>query len=575
MIKANLISRIILCLVLTTIIYHSIFLTIKSDERDSSFCLEYKILTPINTVNYLIVTSNQFLEEVEPLGQWKNQRGLKSSIETIEEISENYEGNDITIQIRHCIRDYFHNNQTKWVVLAGGENIIPTKSVSIAGTSVSCDSFYSNLDDDWLMGETSISSIFDGLEWVPEVYVGRLPADNEDQMVNLVNRIIDYEKNPPIGSWMNTALFGGTFANFHYDINDNNISDDEDVKEFDTNKNHNWINDNIIPSNWDSILLGEAEGVKTTDYYYDYPTNEANLVNQINSGAGVIQMDAHGSPTEMFRSIFTNDVDGDGLFDWGEDKLEGRKFIGTSTEFDTQGKNGLFFLAACSTGTFTQGDCLTEYIVRNCGIGCIGSSHSSYYDNEIYTENYKCWVTQGLLMRFWNQFFTENTNHPGKALAQAKNEYCADAHLDSRSENSDLRTLSQYNLMGDPEVPIWTSIPSQLICKQINNSEIVVVISDDELIADTTITLVNSTYYWKGTTDDDGKLTLPDNIDNLKGLSLTSSKNNYLPFQEELENLPTTVSIPSESNSSSSFPLFGLLLAIAAMSGIRKKRINK
>jgi hypothetical protein len=387
-------------------------------------------------------------------------------------------------------------------------------------------------------------------------------------MNNLVKKIIDYEKNPPIGAWMNTALFGGTFANFNYDSNDNNILDSEDGREFDTNRNHNWLKTNVLPSHWNSVMLGETEGLKTTDYDYDYPTTENNLKSFINSGAGVVQLDAHGSYTGMYRSIFTEDVDGDNLFDWGEDSLESESFISTSTEFETNGKNGLYFLAACATGTFVGITSLTEYIVRNCGIGCIGSSQSAYYDSTIYADNYKCWVTQGLLYRFWLRIFTENSNHPGQALALAKSAYAEDCNLNQRSEDRDLRTLTQYNLMGDPEVPIWTKIPSQLESFKTNKTNQLVVFSNNELVNNTWVTLTNSTYYWRGITNSEGKITLPNDIGQFEQVNITVSKNNYLPFQANLSAVQFVTDALEPK--STPFSFFGIFFSVVLL--IQKRR---
>jgi hypothetical protein len=560
-------SKFLCSLLLIFFVYQStLFVNFPTSQGSEVLLNDQSLIIP-NTIDYLIISIDQFLDELQPLVNWKSQRGLMVNIETIEIISLKYEGISLTEKIRTCVQDYYLNNETNWVVLAGGEYIIPTKSLSVDGVTVSCDNYYGNLDNNWLNSDSEINSIVNGTEWEPEVFVGRLPADNEQQMNNLVQKIIDYEKNPPIGSWMNTALFGGTFANFNYDSNNNNRLDSEDGKEFDTNRNHNWLKTNVIPSHWNSVMLGETEGLKTTDYHYDYPISENNLVELINSGAGVVQIDAHGSSTGMYRSIFTEDEDGDNLFDWGEDSLESETFISTSTEFETNGKNGLYFLAACSTGTFDGGTSLTEYIVRNTGIGCIGSSKSAYYDNNIYNYNYKCWVTQGLLYRFWLRIFTENTNHPGQALALAKAAYAEDCKINLRNEDRDLRTLTQYNLMGDPEVPIWMKIPSKLESFRINNTNQLIVFSNNGPVDDTWVTLTNSTYYWRGITNSEGKITLPNDISRFEQVNITVSKNNFLPSQKNLVTVQSFTR-PLESKSSP-FSFFGIFFAVVLL--IQKK----
>ncbi|MFX1424648.1 MAG: C25 family cysteine peptidase, partial [Promethearchaeota archaeon] len=457
---------------------------------------------------------------------------------------------------------------------------------------VSCDHYYANLDDNWENNIDGIVSIIDYFDWDAEVYVGRLPADNNDQMRELVNRLINYERNPPVGSWMTRALFGGAFARFDSDDNDNNIFDEEDTAEFDANRNHNWLKTNIFPSDWTSVLLGETEGLKTTDFYVDRPLNEFNIIEEINNGVSTGMFDSHGSTTSMFRMIFTNDEDNDSLFDYGNDGYSNELLIDTTSEIDTEGKNGFFFLCACSTGTFARpGDCLSEYILRTAGIGCIASSGSAYYDSGWYNGEHGGWFTQGLSSRFWEQFFTVGGNQPGKAFIRAKIDYIDDfLRLNGREESSN-KTLIQYNLMGDPEVPVWTIIPSQLECSISNESTstIIATFSNDQTISHVTVTLLNSTYYWRGTTNKEGTITLPISSNELTNVTLTISKINFLPWQYGLENTPESISELSQDNNeesiiitsssnhstsdiSTSFPEFSAILITGLILAIQKKK---
>ncbi|MFX1336903.1 MAG: C25 family cysteine peptidase [Promethearchaeota archaeon] len=556
-------------------------------------------ISSLNDVDYLIITSELFNDDVQPLAIWKLQRGLIPAIKTVENISSTYEGEDEAECIKKCIQDFHENRNTQWVVLAGGRSHVPTRSVRVESAQtpgtydyVSCDHYYANLDDNWENNIDGIVSIIDYFDWDAEVYVGRLPADNNDQMRELVNRLINYERNPPVGSWMTRALFGGAFARFDSDDNDNNIFDEEDTAEFDANRNHNWLKTNIFPSDWTSVLLGETEGLKTTDFYVDRPLNEFNIIEEINNGVSTGMFDSHGSTTSMFRMIFTNDEDNDSLFDYGNDGYSNELLIDTTSEIDTEGKYGFFFLCACSTGTFARpGDCLSEYILRTAGIGCIASSGSAYYDSGWYNGEHGGWFTQGLSSRFWEQFFTVGGNQPGKAFIRAKIDYIDDfLRLNGREESSN-KTLIQYNLMGDPEVPVWTIIPSQLECSISNESTstIIATFSNDQTISHVTVTLLNSTYYWRGTTNKEGTITLPISSNELTNVTLTISKINFLPWQYGLENTPESISELSQDNNeesiiitsssnhstsdiSTSFPEFSAILITGLILAIQKKK---
>ncbi|MFX0210383.1 MAG: C25 family cysteine peptidase [Candidatus Hodarchaeota archaeon] len=545
----------------------------------------------LDDVDYLIITSEVFIDAVQPLAIWKLQRGLIPAIKTVENISSSYEGRDDAECIKMYIKEFYENRNTQWVVLAGGRSHVPTRTVRVESTHspgtydyVSCDHYYANLDDNWEYYTDGSVSIIDYFDWDAEVYVGRLPADDNDQMRELVNRLINYERNPPVGPWMTHALFGGAFAMFNSDNNDNNIFDEEDTSEFDANRNHNWLKTDIFPSDWTSIILGETEGLKTTDYYVDRPLNESNVLEEINNGVCTGMLDSHGSINSMFRMIFTNDEDNDSLFDYGTDSYSDELLIDTRSEIDTEGKNGFFFLCACSTGTFSRrGDCLSEYILRTAGIGCIASSGSAYYDSGWYNGEHGGWFTQGLSSRFWEQFFAVGGNQPGKAFIRAKNDYVDDfLRLNGREESSN-KTLIQYNLMGDPEVPVWTIIPSQLEYSISNESTSLVIstFSNDQTISHVTLTLLNSTYYWSGTTNNEGTVTIPVSSNELTDVTLTISKINYLPQQNNVEKIP--ISIPNfsqerekdttTSSLNNSTPFLELWLIIIAICFFTRKKI--
>ncbi len=500
--------------------------------------------------DYLIVTCEEFVDEVQPLAIWKLQRGLIPAIETVEDISSNYEGEDLAEKIRNCIMYYNQERNATWVVLAGGHSQVPTRRALIGTSIVSCDHYYANLHNNWTIRPDGVAWVSNASDWECEVYVGRLPADTDSQMSTFVDNVIQYERNPPVGSWMTNALFGGTFCNFNYDINGNDIFDEGDFPEFDTNRNHNMIFDSIFPSGWSATFLAETEGLKTTDYYYDRSTNSTNLAEEIEAGVSIAMFDAHGSTTGMYRTLFTEDYDGDVLFDPGVDESTSELFFSAYSDYNVSGKLGFYFLCACSTGTFRYpSTCLSEAVVRKFGIGCIASSESAGYDPFLY-EGEIGWSTQGLAYRFWEQLLAEGKNQPGKAFVKAKIDYVTDFAEYTGEADDDTRTLVQYNLMGDPEVPIWTAIPDALDAEIVFNSvESILTIKavcGENYVSGATVTLTNSHSYYRGVTDTNGVQIPLASLEELDDFDFTISKNGYLAYQQ-LSN-ESLVLLPDMSN---------------------------
>ncbi|MFX0149824.1 MAG: C25 family cysteine peptidase [Candidatus Hodarchaeota archaeon] len=515
-------------------------------------------IAPTESIDYLIITSESFFPLLQPFALWKVQRGLSVAIVTVEDIIKNYSGRDTPESIRNCIKDLYKTKNLQWVLLAGNDNHVPTRSVKTNGQTVICDQYYSILHDNWHYNSDETVSFIDYFDWETEVYIGRLPAENAMQMELLINRTLKYENSPPVGSWMKHALFAGAFASYKADVNQNDEFDNEDQPGFDANRFHNWLNTQIIPEDWSSTLLAEDEGINPSDSYYDKPLNEEIIAEEINKGATICNFDAHGSATGMFRYIFSNDEDKDGLFDQNQDDSYSTPFFTTSSSnINTEGKNGLYFLCACSTGDFDlSGVGLAEYVLYNCGIGCIASSRSAYYEAGWIERDHAGWRTQGLSGRFWKHLLEEKVAQPGKAFIEAKKAYVSDFISFNGPLEQNNQTLIQYNLLGDPEVPIWTDIPSKLELDKIEDESYLIleVKSNNQPVNDVTVTILNSTYNWVGMTNNTGQTIVPVSSEDLDNLTLTLTKPNFLPYQE-IAGIPIFTKYNlSQNNSSIPFP---------------------
>jgi len=507
------------------------------------------------SVDYLIITTDDFESTLEPLAIWKTQKGLVSKIELVSDIQQKYSGRNTPEKIKNCIIDYQSNNNTQWVLLAGDQNHVPSGYVLCLdgfpydGDFVRCDSFYTDLDNNWDLNNDGLwGSEYDEYDFEPEVYVGRLTANNENEMENLVQRILNYEKNPPVGSWMSHAMFAGSILQFDQDWNnDSNV----DYGECDGNRVNNFIK-NLLPDNWTSIFLAQTQGVKGSDNYSDIQLEYNNLKFAINEGCSIGTIFAHGSPQSMGIDQWVTDYDGDMLFDYTDDPYYGdgtpidvmvrSSFIDTSYALlaPEDDKLGLFYLGSCSTGTFDDADdCLSEYFLKNAAIGCVAASHVAWGEDQWYERDHGGWFIEGLGFRFWEQLF--QYNQPGKALALAKADYVSDR--DGSSESNDYpewedKTLKQYNLLGDPEVPIWLLIP-----KELNISEIapqnggtadlnLLITADEKPVQGVIITYTKKNIpIWKGETNENGTIVVPISQVDDSGDFLTASKAGFLPDQ--------------------------------------------
>ena len=555
--------------------------TFPKNQLDGIKSTSFEISDTNESVDYLIITIESFKPFLEPLAKWKTQKGVTAKIELIGDLITQYSGRNRAEKIKNCIIDYNNKYSTKWVLLAGDNDHVPSQEVKAPedfpydGDFVKCDSYYTDLDNNWDLNNDGYWGHYgDELDYEAEVYVGRLPADNEDQMRQLVQKILAYEKRPTPGSWMSHAMFAGSILQFDQDWNNDSIVD---YGECDGNRVNNCIK-TLLPDNLTSASLAITKGVKGSSYYTDYNLNYSTLKDNIINGCSIGTIFAHGSPTGVGIDEWTKDRDGDLLFDYTDNPFEGGGIavdeMERSTLVDTSlidftpedNKTGIFYFGSCSTGTFDHPvECLAEKFLRNAAIGVIAASHVAWGEDQWYERDHGGWFIEGLGFRFYEQLF--QYNQPGKALALAKADYMADRINSSEPiEYSDWgnKTLKQYNLLGDPEVPIWLSIPKQLNIS-LNQSSTndntpftLMVTADGAPVQNATITYTRGNdLFWKGITNENGTIDVPLSNGELNGKTLTVSKIGYLPYQESLPQID-----------SDSIPGYDVVITFTISSGI-------
>ncbi len=121
---------------------------------------------------YLIITPDQFADEVAPLADWKSRKGMLAHVATTSEVGYS------TVEIRQ----YIEEAVTTWdlapeyVLLVGDMNALPM-AVLEGGYS---DTYYGQADGDPFI----------------EIHPGRLPATSAVQVETMVEKIIQYERYP-------------------------------------------------------------------------------------------------------------------------------------------------------------------------------------------------------------------------------------------------------------------------------------------------------------------------------------------------------------------------------------------
>ncbi|MGH7742254.1 MAG: C25 family cysteine peptidase, partial [Candidatus Eiseniibacteriota bacterium] len=170
-------------------------------------------------VEYLIVTNDAMAAQMQRLADWKTETGMPAAVRTISFIRANYpSATDDADRIRQFIRDAYQRWGTKYVLLGGDTDVLPTRYAYTlyyyGGSTIATDLYYQCLDGNWnsngdnLYGQGYWDPTLtgDSADLMPELWVGRAPVNTVAMAQQFVDRTLQYEKTP-VGDYENSILF--------------------------------------------------------------------------------------------------------------------------------------------------------------------------------------------------------------------------------------------------------------------------------------------------------------------------------------------------------------------------------
>jgi hypothetical protein len=185
----------------------------------------------LDAYDMVIIAPKSFESRLQPLIDFKNTKGLKTTFKSVEDIFNEYTGADPPEQVKYFIKYAYDTWGIQYVMLVGGlkSHIIakdkdtrsagwkawwvPVRYVSIPqGDDEGClsDLYYGCLYnatggfDSWDSNGDGVYAAWDApgaakdtFDMNPEVYVARLPVTNKIEVNQMVKKIITYESSGP------------------------------------------------------------------------------------------------------------------------------------------------------------------------------------------------------------------------------------------------------------------------------------------------------------------------------------------------------------------------------------------
>ena len=306
-----------------------------------------------NDATYLIITTESLLPAISDSTfiDWKKTIGHNIRTITLTNTSiSSQEGKDLAEKIRNFLREYYTLWNIKYVLFIGDYTTIPMRYCSpnpnwLDGT-VPTDTYYADLsfpdDQSWDSNHDGYYGVYgqDKPDFLPEIYIGRIPTEDAEKIMNTLEKIVSYEQSTE--DWKKNALHGGAMLFYANEDHDTQIDHDIDGCNALDAIETDLMND------WTVSHYSEHEGLSPSTYQWK-PLSEASFTDDWrNQKYAIVNWAAHGAPTSIGRVIWDTD-DGDDIPEHDNNELIWGSFLNTYSSLEDDYPS-IVFAVSCNVG---------------------------------------------------------------------------------------------------------------------------------------------------------------------------------------------------------------------------------
>jgi PKD repeat protein len=481
---------------------------------------------------YIIIAQQSYSESVKKLASWKAKLGYEVEIKMQEKWTSDQ------------VKGYLHKryaempNKPEYFVIIGDHEQVPAETLirsdSDGNHPYASDLYYACMDGKG--------------DYTPDMGHGRISVKSPEQAVVVINKIINYEKNPVAdASFYKNGLNCAQFQ----DVQSSEAADGYAARRFchTSEEIRNYVS---------------GRGYDVTRIYYTKPTNHpTNWNNGYYSNGEPIPNELlrkngfnwDGNATDIKREInegkfyvFHRDHGYAGGIGWAHPE-----FLTSNVKELTNGeKLPVVFSMNCHTGEFMLPEAFAEAFLRQKNGGAVGVVAAAYYSLSGYNDGLSIgmvdaiWSDPGIRPKFGRGGNAKPTNLKGhKNFTYNMGDVLNQGLIRMREtwggdENSILYTHRLFHYFGDPAMRIWTKKPEQitatyskslkagstsLAIENISAKEVLVtLVQDNKIIAfqKTTGTATSANLTFKA-------------ITNEHPVYVTISKHNAAPLSEQVK----------------------------------------
>jgi hypothetical protein len=400
--------------------------------------------------DYLIISPLEFKDELQPLVDYKNNDEVSTILVTLDEIPS--VGIDEQESIKYYIKDAIEEMGIKYVLLVGagveGNEIFPVRYAWVPSGNYESyfpsDLYYADIydgdgnfsnwdsDGDGKYAEFSVgmnTNDMDSVDMYPDVYLGKLPCNNEDEVSIIVDKIIRYEEHNQMLN--NIVQIGGdTFPGDASDVNEGEFA--------------NGIVLEKLPG-YESIKLWASESEGSSKL------TKMNIANGFNKNVDFVDFSGHGSSASWATHAPSDDRT------WLPPKSIISPYTGwLYIDYDlflvsNEYKHPVVVFNACSCSQYSESDkCISWRTINTpaggiASFGASGIGYGSYGVHEV--ERVWGWMEVHIFESLYNDKIL------GDVWANCLNGYI-NSFIEEEWDDADYKTILEMSLFGDPTLAI-------------------------------------------------------------------------------------------------------------------------
>ncbi len=347
----------------------------------------------------LCIMPDDFVDTFQPYADWKTQRGTKVYITKFSDIGANAYNSTI---IKDHISDAYYNWEypPTYVLLVGDDGVFPTQTVTYSSYSFASDNLYVEIEGD---------------DFFPEMMIGRITNQNDYRLQVLVNKLMNYEKEPYI---IDTDWFKKGIC-----CSNNDYPSQVETKRF-------VADVLLVDGNFTSVDTMMSDGFWSSDCTY----KQIDIINAINDGCSFLNYRGEGWSYGWQANCYDFETIHVSSLNNGE-KLPFVTSIGCGVAMFNANDGNCFGEEWLELGTVDEPRGAVAFI------GPTSSTHTTYNNR----------IDKGIYVGM----FQEGMDTPGQALLRGKLYVYNVFGSDSMVEYN----YRVFCLLGDPSLHIWKDIP--------------------------------------------------------------------------------------------------------------------